>query len=179
MCVRAVCHCNNIYIWPWSVQTWGLPSQFKGAKEARRLNKSPLSHGLHEDLDEPKAEPPALVLMEVHGGCEPTHDREAALEPCPWLDPSMLPTFIGTVGEDAPAELINEWAIGHLRKFIKLTTSSQDNWMFNKNTLTYHLYPYIIPFPYMHQVQIHKKFKKLSILHQGDGIHENLSSSVW
>lgn len=49
---------------------------------AKRLNKSPLSQGLHEDLDEPKAEPPGLVLNEVHGGCEPTHEREAALEPC-------------------------------------------------------------------------------------------------
>jgi len=105
-CVRAVCEYNSICIRPWSVQTWGFPDQFKGAKVAKRFNKSPLSHGLHEDLDEPKAEPPTLVLIEVHGGCEPTHDKEAALEPCPWLDPSMLPTFIGTVGEDAPAELI-------------------------------------------------------------------------
>lgn len=88
-----------------SIQTWGLLSQFKGAKVAKRLNKSPLSQGLHEDFEEQKVEPPTLVLTEVQGGCEPTHDIEAALEPCPWFEPSMLPTFIGTVGEDAPAEL--------------------------------------------------------------------------
>lgn len=94
---------ENVYIKPCSVQTWGFPNQFKGINVARRLNKSPLSHGLHEDLDEA----PAVVLKEVvHGGCEPTHEREAALEPCAWLDPSKLPTFIGTAGEDAPAELI-------------------------------------------------------------------------
>lgn len=34
-------------------------------------------------LKNQKAEPPALVLNEVHGGCEPTHEREAALETCP------------------------------------------------------------------------------------------------
>lgn len=66
-------------------------------------------------LKNQKAEPPALVLNEVHGGCEPTHEREAALETCPWLDPSMLPTFIGTAGDDAPAELIKLWTICQLR----------------------------------------------------------------
>lgn len=65
------------------VQTLGFPSQFKGLNVAKRLNKSPLSQGLHEGLDEPKAEPPALLLKEVHGGCEPIQEREAALEPCP------------------------------------------------------------------------------------------------
>lgn len=69
--------------WPSQVQTLGFPNQFKGLKVAKRLSKSPLSHGLHEGLDDPKAEPPALVLKEVRGGCEPTHDKEAALDPCP------------------------------------------------------------------------------------------------
>jgi len=71
------------YHGPIQVQTLGFPNQFEGLKVDKRLSKSPLSHGLHEGLDDPKAEPPALVLKEVHGGCEPTQDKEAALEPCP------------------------------------------------------------------------------------------------
>lgn len=85
--------------------TLGFPNQFEGLKVARRLSKSPLSHGLHEGLDEPRIEPPALVLSDVLGGWEPTHDTEAALELCPWPDQSILPTLAGAAGEDAPAEL--------------------------------------------------------------------------
>ena len=68
---------------PCQDQTLGFPSQFNGLNVARRLNKSPRSQGLHEGLDVPKVEPPALVLKEVHGGCEATQEREAALEPGP------------------------------------------------------------------------------------------------
>ena len=48
-----------------------------------RLRRSPLSHGLHEGWDEPRAEPQALVLNEIHIGCELIRDREPALDPCP------------------------------------------------------------------------------------------------
>lgn len=65
------------------VLTLGFPNQYEGLKVAKRLNKSPLSHGLQEGRDDPRAEPPALVLKEVLGCCDPTQDREAALEPCP------------------------------------------------------------------------------------------------
>lgn len=71
------------------VQTLGFPDQFEGLKVANRRSKSPLSQGLHDSLDDPKIElprpppAPALVLKEVIGGCEPTQDIEAPLEPCP------------------------------------------------------------------------------------------------
>lgn len=54
-----------------SAQTFGFPNQFEGLKVAKRLSKSPLSHGLHERPDDPRADPPELVL------------REAALETFP------------------------------------------------------------------------------------------------
>lgn len=46
--------------------TLGFANQLGGLKVAKRLNRSPLSHGLQEGLEEePRAEPPALVLNEV------------------------------------------------------------------------------------------------------------------
>lgn len=74
-----------------------------GLNVERRLNRSPLSQGLHEGCDDPRAEPPALVLKEVPMRCDPTRETEPAFEPC--AAQSVLPTFTGTVGEDAPAEL--------------------------------------------------------------------------
>ena len=75
---------------------------------ARRISKSPLSHGLHEGCDDPRTEPPALVLKEVLGRCEPAQDNEPALDPCPCPNQSMPPIFAGTAGEDAPAELMHK-----------------------------------------------------------------------
>lgn len=46
--------------------TLGFANQLGGLKVAKRLNRSPLSHGLQEGREEePRAEPPALVLNEV------------------------------------------------------------------------------------------------------------------
>lgn len=71
------------------VKTLGFANQFEGLKVAKRRSKSPLSQGLHDSLDDPKTElpppppPAALVLKDVIGGCEPTQDIDAPLEPCP------------------------------------------------------------------------------------------------
>lgn len=86
-------------------QTFGFPNQFVGWKVDRRLNRSPLSHGLHEGCDDPSAEPPALLLTEVHMGCEPIRESEAAFEPCACANQSVPPAFVGTAGDDAPTEL--------------------------------------------------------------------------
>lgn len=64
-------------------QTLGFPDQFKGLKVDNRRSKSPLSHGLHEGCDDPRAEPPALVLNEGLTEREAMRDIEAALELCP------------------------------------------------------------------------------------------------
>ena len=52
------------------------------------------------------AEPPALVLIEIHMACEPIRDREPTLEPCPCPNNSVLPALVPTAGDDAPAELM-------------------------------------------------------------------------
>lgn len=65
------------------VLTFGFPDQFDGLNVARRISRSPLSHGLHEGCDDPRTEPPALVLKEVRGRCEPAQDSEPAFEACP------------------------------------------------------------------------------------------------
>jgi len=83
----------------------GFPNQFPGLNVARRLSKSPLSQGLQEGCDDPRAEPPALVLKDARGGCVPTQDCEPVLEPGPWPNQSAPPKFEGTAGDDAPAEL--------------------------------------------------------------------------
>lgn len=54
--------------------TLGFPNQFIGLNVAKRLRRSPLSHGRHDGLDDPRADPPALVLSEVHGAWDPTKD---------------------------------------------------------------------------------------------------------
>lgn len=87
----------------------GFPNQFSGLNVERRLSKSPLSQGLHEGWDVPNAEPPALVLSEVHKGCEPMREREPPLDPCPCPNQSVLPAWVGSAGEDAPAELMEEY----------------------------------------------------------------------
>lgn len=86
-------------------QTLGFPNQFVGRNVDSRLNRSPLSHGLHEGCDDPRAEPPALVLIEVHMGCEPIRESAAAFEPCGCANQSVPPAFAGTAGDDAPTEL--------------------------------------------------------------------------
>lgn len=85
----------------------GFPNQFSGLNVDRRLSKSPLSQGLHEGLDVPNAEPTALLLNEVHMGCDPIRDREPPLDPCPWPNQSVLPAFVRSAGEEAPAELVD------------------------------------------------------------------------
>lgn len=49
--------------------TFGLADQFEGLNVASRPSRSPLSHGLHVDLEDPRVEPPALVLKEAWSGC--------------------------------------------------------------------------------------------------------------
>lgn len=85
--------------------TFGLANQFEGLNVERRRSRSPLSHGLHEGCEEPRAEPPAFVLKEVRRGWEPIQDKGPALEPCALPCQSMLATLVGAAAEDAPAEL--------------------------------------------------------------------------
>lgn len=106
-------------IWLWNterlVQTLGLLNQLAGLNVERRLNKSPLSQGLQEGCDDPSVEPPALMLNDVYMGCVPMRWRDTPFELCPWPNQSVLPAFMGTAGDDAPAELfktdmdINSW----------------------------------------------------------------------
>lgn len=63
-----------------SLKTLGFPNQFAGSNVERRLNKSPLSQGLQEGCDDPRAEPPALVLNDVCMGCEPILETDPPLE---------------------------------------------------------------------------------------------------
>lgn len=86
-------------------QTLGFPNQFAGLNVDNRLKRSPLSHGLQEGWEEPRAEPHAPVLNEIQTGCELIRDTEPALDPWPWPNQSVLPALIAKAGDDAPAEL--------------------------------------------------------------------------